>query len=655
MRARTPLLALLSILATQAGAQQPDMVITATRLPTEIEQIPAGVTVIDRARIEAEGATDLAQALKDVPGLRMVQSGGAGGNASVFIRGLNSSQVLVLRDGMPLNDSADSSGAFNFGVDTIADIERIEVIRGPMAALYGSGAIAGVINLITRRGERTGTQVSGELASGYPGQVLGHAMVTGVQDGWDYAAIGEGQWQRGFDTVPQRMSVYRDVPQSYATGIGTLNLGYTPQEGTRLSLLLRARRADFGFNALGFPIYDNANSRGHVDSILGRVGATTTLLDGKLESSLFAGRLQEDRHYTQKLDPNDPNQAENNSRYHGYRTDVQWANTLHLTETIGTSWQSGTDLTFGAQYLRDDATVRVSSAFFGAPYAQAVRAGMTTDALYAGARTTLFDRLTLTAQLRQDWIDGLTPFTWRFGGVLAIPEFGSRLKAAYGTSFRAPSLFDRYGVDSFGYTGNPNLLPESARGWEAGFATDIPVFGRANGVSLGATYFNNRVQNLIVVQFDPTYTSVNIGAARTQGVETEITLRPSSWLTAQLGWTVTQAQDAITGQKLLRRPQQMLFASATFTPRPGLTIRPEITYTGAFRDYLIDNAGYPGNPGRSPPGTVVNLAVNYAVAPGFTLFAIGRNLTNSRFEPVNGYQMPGLVALAGIRMGFNSP
>jgi len=634
----------------QFPVRLPDMVITATRVPTPVLDIPAGVTVIDRREMQQAGDTDLAQALMGVPGVRLSQSGGPGGNASLFVRGLNSNQVLVLRDGMPLNDAADSSGAFNFGLDTLADVERIEVIRGPMAALYGSGAIAGVVNLITRRGRETGTQLTGEIGGGPPGQVLGNAAITGVTDGWDYAAIGEGQWQRGFDTVPQRMSVYRGIPQDYATGVGTLNLGYTPFAGTRLSLLARVRRADFGFNALGFPIYDNANARGHADDVLGRVGGSTTLFNGTVESSLFVGRLQNDRRYTQQLDPNDPNQASNDSRYHARRTDVQWNNTVHLSDLLEAPWQSATDLTFGYQHIQDDARVRVNSAFFGDPYTQSATAGMATNAVFAGAQTTLWERLTLIGQVRQDWVMGQAPFTWRLGGVLAVPEIFTRVKAAYGTAFRAPSLFDRYGVDSFGYVGNPNLRPETSRGWEAGFTTDLPAFGLANGISFGATYFDNRVRNLIVVQFAPAYTSVNIGAAHTQGLETVLTVRPASWLSATIAWTETEARDSLTGQLLLRRPQNTLAASATITPLPGLSVRPELQYTGPFRDYLIDNAGFTTSPGRSPPGLVVNLAVNYVLTPKLTLYGTGRNLTNSRFEPVNGYQMPGALGIVGVRV-----
>ncbi len=642
---------LLTALGLPALAQPtPDMVVTATRVPTRVLDIPAGVTVIDRADIETFGAGDLVQALSAVPGLRVAQSGGAGGQASVFVRGLNSNHVLVLRDGMPINDAADSSGAFNFGVDTLADVERIEVIRGPMAALYGSGAIGGVINLITRRGGEGGPHLEVDLGGGYPRQLHGRTVLSGTSGAWDYATVAETRSQRGFDTVPQRMNVYRDKPQGYRAQTGTLNLGFTPEEGTRLSLLLRARTATFGFNALGSPIFDNANSTGTTDSLLGRVGATQKFWNGTWESGIFIGRLQEDRSYRQLLHPRDPNQATNDSRYHAYSTDMQWTNTLRLGDHIDIPALSATDLIFGYQHIADTANVRSAATYSGYPYAQAARARMNTDAGYAGLQTTLWERMTLTGQMRQDSVLGQFPFTWRTGAVLALPEIATRLKTAYGTAFRAPSLFDRFGVDNFGYVGNANLRPESASGWEVGFSTGLQLFAREDGIRLGATYFNNRVRNLIVLQFVPDYTSVNIGNARTQGVETELTMRPAHWLTANLSWTYTEARNGTTGEALLRRPQNMLSARAVLTPLPGLSIAPELRYVGPTRDYLIDNAGFGVGIGRNAPGLLLDLSAGYDVAPNVTLFAIGWNLTHSRFEPVNGYQTPGATLLAGLRL-----
>jgi vitamin B12 transporter len=650
---RAAIAALIVLAATfSARAQTPPMeiVVTALRPPAPVEEIPAGVSVIDRRAIETFAIADLAQALARVPGLRLAQSGGPGGNASVFVRGLNSSHVLVLRDGMPLNDAADASGAFNFGLDTLADVERIEIIRGPMAALYGSGAIGGVVNLVTRRGRAGDAPAAGEFTAGWPAEARGHAILSGAAAGWDWAGIGEGRAARGSDSVPQRMSVFRDVPQGFASATGTLHLGYEPREGTRFSALLRARKADFAFNALGFPIFDNANSSGRAEEFLGRLGATTRLLDGSLESGLFIGHQRGDRFYTQYLHPADPNQATNNSRYRGWRTDLQFNNTLHVTEHLNAAWLSNASLTFGYAYTADRAEARVRSSFFGAPYAQSVGAGMVTHALHAGLNATVLERLTLTAQTRRDAVQGHTPLTWRAGAVLALPELATRLHVATGTAFRAPSLFDRYGVDSFGYVGNPRLRPESARSWEAGTETDIAAAGRADFASVGVTYFDTRVRDLILVRFAPVYTSVNVGAVHARGVEARLALRPASWLTATLAYTYTDARETGSGAQLPRRPPHGFSATAMLTPLPGLSIAPEIFYTGAFRDYLIDNAGFPGGLGRSPGGLVFNLTATQALNPNASLFVTGRNLTFSRFEPVNGYQIPRTSVLAGVRL-----
>jgi vitamin B12 transporter len=637
------------LIATPAFAD--DIVVTATRIPTPINDIPAGVTVIDRATIEQRDYTTLTDALSAIPGVRVSQSGGPGGNASVFVRGTDSNQVLVLRDGMPINDASDSSGAFNFGVDTLADVERIEVIRGPMAALYGSGAIGGVINLITRQGREPGLHITTDLAGGYPAQGQGSIIVSGIDGAFDYAAIFEGQMLQGYDTTPQRMSIYSGVPDPFRDAIGTLNLGYTPIDGTRLSLFLRARRASFGFNALGDPTFDDANSTGQDDQVIGRIGVSSKLFGGTYETNAYIGRVQEDRRYSEDLNFADPNLQANDSRYHSYRTDIQWNNTVHLDDLAQVPGLHSSDLTFGYEHIADNVKVRVDSSFLGSPYMQNAKAYMNDDGLYAGLQTTVLQRVVVTGQVRQDWVSANSPFTWRLGTVLDVPEIATKLKAAYGTAFRAPSLFDRYGVDSFGYIGNPNLKPESAQGWEAGFITTLPAFGRSNAFSFGATYFNEQVQNLIVATFVPVDTAVNIGSAHLQGVETQATFRPAPWFTLQAQWTLTDAQNADTNQQLLRRPQNTASVDAAIKPLPNLTIAPELLYTGAFKDFLNDNSGFSTDVvGTSPQGLIVNLTITYDVAPNMQLYAHAQNLFYSRFEPVNGYQTPGPAALVGVRV-----
>jgi vitamin B12 transporter len=642
-------------LSRPAGAQGtvlPESVVTATRVPTLVQRIPAGVTVIDRATIEARGYTTLSEALSAVPGMRLVPSGGFGGNASAFTRGTNSNHTLVLRDGIPLNDPADSGGLFNFGVDTLADVERIEVVRGPMSGIYGSGAIGGVVNLISRRAKGP-TQGTASLAVGLPLAAQGSAGLSGRSGRFDWNLQAEARAERGFDNTPRRMRVHTGERDGYQGALGALELGVAPTDTTRVFGAIRVRTARFGLDDTGFPAFDSRRYFGRDQNVQGRVGASGLFLDGAWETSVVLAHTRSFRHYIQNLEAADPNQASGNTRYRGERTVAQWSNTVRLPE-----WRAASDssLRFGAEHVLDAARNTLDLASFGSPYRNAVQASATSTAGHAGGQTTLFGRLTLTADLRhQESRYGGGATTWRTGAVLAVPEAWSRLKLAYGTAFKAPSLFDLFGLDNFGYRGNPNLRPERSQGWEAGVAIDVPGGGRRDLATLEVTYFDNRVSDLISTVFNASFTAAttrNVSRARSHGVETSLTLRPAPWAEAVLTYTYTEARDLQTRARLLRRPQNQGTASLRVTPLPGLVIAPELTWSGPFQDFLIDDNGFPTGVGRAKPGLVANVSASYAVAPGMTLFVDGRNLGGSRFEAANGFQIPGPRVLAGVRARF---
>ncbi len=630
----------------------PDTVVTATRIPTVIEQIPAGVTIISRTTIAERGYTTLVDALSAVPGLHVAQSGGPGGNASIFIRGTNSNHVLVLRDGIPITDPSNPGGAFNFGVDTLDDVERIEVVRGPMSALYGSGAIGGVINLITKHGEGP-TLATIELAFGLPRAVVANAGISGSSGKFDYRLNVGTERQRGFDTTPQREAVYTGARNPYTANTASLELGVTPVEGTRAFLAIRGRTALFGIDELGFPGYDSTSYRGHDDSLQGRLGVTSTLLDGTWETALSASQLFTDRHYIQPLEAADPNATSGDTRLRGRQSVVQWNNTVHLPD-----WEIAANnaVLFGYQHIEASSSSTQNSNFGGFLYNNSVRASSASDAGHLGLQTTLANRLTLTADARQEQGRyGGGAFTWRGGAVLAIPEIWSRLKASYGTAFRAPSLFDLFGVDSSGYVGNRTLRPERSEGAEYGWAIDLPAHGRKDFATLEVTYFENRIHDLIITQFNASFTASttqNINSARTSGAEVTLTLRPADWLEGDISYTNTDARNRADGSRLLRRPKDAITANIRATPLPGLTIAPELVYTSSFQDFLIDNNGFQQGVGRAKPGTILNLTITYALTPTTTLFLNGRNIGGSKFEPVNGFQTPGPSVLAGVRARF---
>jgi vitamin B12 transporter len=624
----------------------PETVVTATRFPTPIERIPAGVTVIDRATIETRGYRSLAEALAAVPGLGVVQSGGTGQTSSVFMRGTNSSHVLVLRDGMPLNDPSTPQSLFDFGNDLLSDVERIEVIRGPMSGLYGSGAIGGVVNLITRSGRGTNRAftATGEIASGSQSTAAASAVVAGETRGIDYALIGQGLTTQGHNIVPRRLATSIGERDGARIGTVTANLGAQLGERFRVFGFARWRenKADLDQAGRDDPNYTARNRSG-----MWRAGVAGALVPGWLDTTLAVGQSRDNRQFRDR-----PDQfafsGSDDSRYIGTRTVYQWDNTLRLPEA---GVVDAAAVTFGAQRIEDrvDVQVRFDGPF--GPFTQDVDRSTRSDAAYLGAQLRLFRRLDLTANVRHESPrDFSDTTTWRVGGVLTVPEAALSVHAAYGTSFRAPTLFDLFGVGSFGFRGNPNLRPEKGRGGEAGVALDLAALGLASG-RLSATYFRTRITDLI--NDDPTFTTrINVGRVDIEGVESALDLTPAPWLDLRAAYTWTVAQDADSGAQLLRRPRHRGSLGATLWANPRLSIAPEVLIFGPAADVLYADSGTFQGRGRNPGGVVINLAARWRATGALELFALGRNITNSRYEPANSFVVPGAAVLIGLRAGL---
>ena len=618
-----------------ANGNQP-IIVTATRIPTPVGQVPADVTVLTQRDFAAQGDTTLAQALSTVPGVNLVQSGGPGNAASLFIQGSNSEDVLVLVDGVPVNDPADANGAFNFGVYSLADIQRIEIVRGPMSGLYGSNAIGGVVNIITTRGDQQ-ARAGITLAGGWPAQGQGSATLSGMAGKFDYAVSGALDEEAGFDTTPRRMSIYTGQREPYRAKLGAAQFGYQLSPETRLYLVLRAQSTDSAAPDIGGVPYDDPTNFFYNTNLFGKLGLSSALLDGRLTTALFIAGLKTRLHQIDLA-------AITNAIYTGGRTDAQWNNTLRLDDAGPLTFSS---LLFGAEY--SDETARGSYLITNGSYSSNFRAAQRNWAGHIGLQTTLGNRLTLTGALRDDAVSSFgNALTWRLGGVLAVPEADIDLKASVGTGFLAPSLFDLHYIDNYGDMGNPNLRPEYSIGWQAGPELLLPAFGRRDFADISATYFQNHIRNLIAAVGYPSVEQ-NINRASISGVETDYALNPADWLTLSLNYTYTRAVSGMNGPALLRRPQNEGSFTAVIRPLPALSIVPQVQYTGRFNDILYDNGGNYLGTGSSAPGTIVNLNVSYRLNSKFSLFATGKNILDSRFESVNGLQIPGASLLLGIR------
>lgn len=629
--------------ALPAAAQQaiPDTIVTATRIPTPQERVPAAITVIDRKEIEERGYQTLAEALNAVPGLRLVQGGGPGQQASAFLRGTNSRHVLVLLDGVPVNDPSEPNGAFNFGEDLLFDVERIEVVRGPASALYGTSALGGVVNLVTRRAPPDRAfQPYGELAGGTQRTLRGGLGATGTVGAFDYLLSGQSMSTQGFNTIAPRLPNIGER-DGFRGASGTARLGWTPLDGTRIEALLRWRQNNFGLDNI--PI-DDPNYSGEDRRWYGQLRGETRLFDGAWTTGLRLSATEDRRRYVNLPDARSADTTDD--LYRGTRTTLDWGNTLRLPG-FG-SFQDGA-LGFGITHAMEEAHSVAGSPFFRTT----VDAVQHTTGGYATLQYRAFDRLDLTAGLRHDTTTGFTDATtWRLGAVLALPEVASRLHVAAGTGFAAPSLFQRFGVIPGFFRGNPDLRPERSFGWEIGTETDIPAFGRPAFATASWTFFQSRVHDLI--NYNNAFNSlVNVDRARIHGAELGLTLRPATWLEATAAWTITEAFDEATDRRLPRRPEHVVSITARLAPLPGVVIAPTVLFTGrspeaAFASYDNNGNAIP-YPRSNPAGTVVNLTATWQAFEKAALFLEGRNLGNSRFEPANGFVIPGRSLLVGTR------
>jgi vitamin B12 transporter len=636
---------LLGGLPAHAQPSIPETVVTATRIPTPAERLAAATTVITRAQIEERGYQTLAEALQSVPGLRLVQGGGLGQQASVFIRGSASRHVLVLLDGVPVNDPSEPNGAFNFGNELLGDIERIEVVRGPGSSLYGSGAIGGVINMITRRAPPDrAVQAFGELAAGTERTARGVFGLAGTVGRFDYLAMGQSFYSRGHDATAPRFVFNTGEREDFRAVAGTARLGFRPDAGSHVEALLRWRENRFGLDNVP---RDDPNNRLTDRRLYGQVRGETSLLDGAWTTGLRYAATEDKRRNVNFRDAGSATRFDD--LFRGTRQSFDWGNRVSLGD-VGPAEEVG--LTFGITHEREDSDSRAGNL----PFQTTTNATARATAFHGGMQARFLDRLDVSAGLRQDEADDYGGFTsWRLGAVLAVPEASSRLRLSAGTAFKAPSLFQRFGRIGTSFRGNPDLDPERSFAWEAGIETDIALFGRADFATIGATWFDTRFRDLI--NFNAAFSTLeNIERARAKGAELTLAVRPASWLTTMLAWTITETRDEATDRPLPRRPRNVVSAVARAEPLPGLVIAPELLFTGPSPEGPF--ASYDDR-GRSRPfiaynksGTVLNLTGSYRLTPQLTAFAEGRNLTGSRFEPANGFVVPGRSLLLGTRFTF---
>lgn len=585
-----------------------EIVVTASALPEKVETTPAAVTIITKQDIEDRQARDVSDVLREVPGVTIVRTGSPGKATSMLVRGGASTATLVLWNGVKINNPY--FAGYDWGRFSTAGVEKVEVVRGPYSALYGSDATAGVVNILTAP---TKGGFGAEVESG--GHGLRNALVNGAYV--NGATLVSGTYEHREDD-----GFFPNDDFEENTTTAALRFAATKS----LSLGLDVRHATFD---LGVPFNNDITGTLLVPSLQRRqdgnetvVAIPATLTLGRFFTELQLSDAQREDNFS---DPEDPfgstSQTTHAKTRHG-RLAVHFASPIG-TIIGGTEIERATvdDVTnFGPNF--EDGKRNATSFFVSDRYSREVGAD---------------SRVELSAGVRYDRFSGFGSQT--SPRVAAAYLFGpNKVRAAYGHGFRAPSLGELY----FPFFGNPDLEAERSRSYELGYDRTL-----ANDGLFSLTWFDSRYKQLITFS-SATFISENIGSAKTEGLEVGLETPLSTNLYATASYTyLAKADDEVLHQRLSRRPKHS--GSLALGYRVGaIDANAVIVRSGERDDHLAvspfsvaKNAGY----------TTVDATLQYRIGRVVPFVKV-ENLTNEAYEEALGFPSPGRRAIVGLRLGM---
>ncbi|HYC25359.1 MAG TPA: TonB-dependent receptor [Roseiarcus sp.] len=630
----------------------PEIVVTPDRIAEPISQTGSTVSVVDIAEIDKTGPKGIVYALQGVPGVIIHETGGDGSATTVTIRGSNPGETLVLIDGVRVGDPTQTDGSLDFGNLSVTDIERVEVLRGPQSALYGSDAMGGVINIITRKGKRP-IHRSVTIQAGSYGTISALGAMSGADDRWSYAFSIEALHSDGFPRYGYRIN------RPLVIGDGVTPLPPLPADDPtnkggatgRVSYKISDDvTVETGFAAYGNMIrFDNANALIPSDVFSHYNHSTAAIFDAytRIIADTFGGALQNQLTVFGNVTDRNIWEAEGcfdafflafncRSGYSGTRLGAEYQGDLKLGP-YG-------ELIFGARTETETAATTEDpnpndGSFFP------INAQQTTNSVFALDKVSLGSRFDITLGGRIDAVEGGQTFpTWRTTAAYRIDETGTKFHASLGTGAKVATLYQRYSQ-----YGDPSLAPEQSVGFDVG--VDQKLF---NDRLAGAiTAFDNRYRNLIDFGFAPSCSPTqlsqfgcyfNVGQAETKGIEVaaEAILVPDEWR-ARANYTFMIARDLTTDATLLQRPTNFATVSLIYSGIPNLEVEARVTMVSSRYDFATVGSV------TLAPYAKLDLFANYKVSDNLSIFGRIQNVTDARYEEVYNYGVAARSYYAGIK------
>jgi vitamin B12 transporter len=619
-RARSNLIALLLLLLppaltaqTRDSTRLEDLVVTATRLATPLHATGSSTDLFLPGELTRRQISSLRDALQLVPGGVILGNGGPGAVSSFFLRGVSSTQTLLLVDGIRINDANTSAGSFLGGAD-LAGLGRLEIVRGPQSTLYGGAAIGGVVALDAAPGTgpaRGTAELEGGSFESWRGRVwaggrtgrLGLAVALGANGTENQRRPNDWDQRTQLVRVDYRVSsgleagaTFRGLQHTY-TSPGDLRTSNTTPEGTTT---FENHLATVWLEAKPLPRWRSRLTAG-----------------AQQQYTRGAGRFNGGEEFSFAL--------ENSRRVLDWQNTVTAGSRATLVAGLNREWSTATS--------DGDA---LEERLFGA-WVEALLAPVSEIALTAGVRSDNYNTF-------DDAV------TWRITGAWRPGSGGTRLRASYGTGFMPPSLAARFG--SVFQEPNPDIRPERSRGWDAGMDQEV-AGGRA---TLGLTWFHNLLTDLIGFEgatFPALGRSINIDRARTRGIEASARVRAGA-LDARLAWTrlsaVSLSAPGPGEERLIRRPRHTLSGDAAWMLGSRASLGAGVLVVAGREDE--DFNSFPSV--RIDPGdyAVARLYGAAGLGRGLTLRVRIENLFDQGYEPVYGFPGLGRSFLLSAMMEF---